>query len=108
MEAFDYTDLVLVSNMAAGMAKDEILDTFSVKREDLSADEAIYFDEFYAYGRGMTKHKVIMNLVESTKGRAGQAAALAYLRRFAKEFEEDIDSGGDTSGNFSFSFGKAE
>ena len=51
----------------------------------------------------MAVHKVVTNLVESTKGRQGQAAAISFLRRFAKEFEGEVE--GDKNGSFSFTFG---
>jgi hypothetical protein len=54
----------------------------------------------------MAVHTVIQNLIESTRGRQGQAAAMQFLRRFAKQFEQEIE--GDSSGTFSFSFGKAD
>jgi hypothetical protein len=104
MDLFDYTSLCLVKEMAGGMTKVEILDTFHLDEKDLSKDEEIYFDEFYAYGKGMAVHTVIQNLIESTRGRQGQAAAMQFLRRFAKQFENEIE--GDASGAFSFSFGK--
>lgn len=103
MEHLDYVTLVMVSEMAAGMDKEEILDTLFLKREDLDNDERIAFDEFYQWGRGMAVHKVVQNLIEQSKGRAGTPAAMAFLRRFAKEFEGEVE--GDTKGNFSFSFG---
>jgi hypothetical protein len=49
---------------------------------------------------------VVQNLVDGSKGRHGQAAAMAFLRRFAKEFEGVPE--GDSSGSFSFSFGEAK
>jgi hypothetical protein len=104
MDILDYTTLMTIKEMAAGMSKEEILATLSIREKDLSDTELTYFAEFYAYGRGMTVKTVIDNLVESTKGRQGQAAAMAYLRRFAKEFEGEVE--GDSSGSFSFSFGK--
>ena len=106
MDIFDYTTLMTVKEMAAGMSKEEILNTFSIKEDDLSKTEKIHFDEFFAYGKGMAVKEVINNLVESTKGRQGQAAAMAYLRRFAKEFEGEVE--GDTSASFSFQFGAPE
>lgn len=103
MPILDINILTSVSDMAAGMTKAEILDTFSIDEEEFSADESIYFNEFYSYGKGMAIHRVVNNLVESTKGKAGIPAALAYLRRFATEFEGEVE--GDTSGSFSFNFG---
>ena len=106
MDIFDYTSLCTVKDMAAGMTKAEILETFHLDLEDLSKTEEIYFDEFYAYGKGMAVNVVVQNLIESTRGRQGQAAAMQFLRRFAKQFEQEIE--GDTSGAFSFSFGKQD
>ena len=103
MDNLDYVTLVLVSEMAAGMSKEEIFDTLYIKAEDLDADEKIAFAEFYQWGRGMAVHKVVKNLIESSKGKGGQQAAMAFLRRFAKEFEGEVE--GDTSGSFSFTFG---
>ena len=106
MDHFDLIDLMAVNEMAAGMNKEEILETFSYKEEDLDADEKIYFAEFFNYGRGMAKRKVINNLIESTKGRSGTNAAMAYLRRFSKEFEGEVE--GESTGSFSFKFGTPE
>lgn len=106
MDSLDFVTLMLVKDMAGGMTKEEILSTFSISLEDLDEDEIIYFNEFYAYGKGTAVNKVVQNLIESTKGKSGQGAALAYLRRFATEFEKEVE--GDSSGTFSFQFGKAE
>ena len=104
MKAFDLTALNKVSEMAAGMTKEEIFETFSVDPDKFDKDEKIYFDEFYAYGKGMAVNRVVQNLLESTKGKAGTNAAMAFLRRFSKEFEKEPE-GGDGSGEFSFKFG---
>ena len=106
MDTLDYVTLMTVKDMAAGMSKDEVLGTFSIQMDDLTKTERIYFDEFYAFGKGMAVNQVVQNLIESTKGRQGQAAAMSFLRRFAKEWEGEVE--GDSSGAFSFSFGKAE
>lgn len=103
MDILDYEILMLIKDMAAGMTKKEILDTFSIEVEDFSKDEEIFFNEFYSFGKGMAIHKVVTNLVDSTKGRQGQAAAMSFLRRFASEFESEIE--GDKNGSFSFTFG---
>lgn len=103
MDHLDYVTLVLVSDMAAGMTKEEIFATLYLKAEDLDTDEVIAFDEFYQWGRGMAVHKVVKNLVEQSKGKGGQPAAMAFLRRFADEFEGEVE--GDQSGSFSFQFG---
>ena len=103
MDLLDYGVLMDVVDMAKGMNKEEILAGFSITMDDLSKDEEIFFNEFYNYGKAMGIRVVVNNLVESTKGRQGQAAAMAYLRRFAKEFEGEVE--GDSSGSFSFSFG---
>ena len=106
MDILDYVTLMTIKDMAAGMNPEEILATFSISKDDLTKTERIYFDEFYAYGKGMAVNIVVQNLLESTKGRQGQQAAMAFLRRFAKEFEGEVE--GDSSGSFSFSFGKAD
>jgi len=106
MDMLNLVDLNNIAEMAAGMSMEEILDMFSMDRKDFSVDEEVYFVEFFNYGRGLAKAKVINNLIESTKGRQGQAAALSYLRRFAKEFEKEVE--GDSSGSFSFQFGEAK
>lgn len=106
MDNFDFTDLMLVYDMAGGLTKEEILQTFFLTAEDLSKTETIYFDEFYAFGQGMAANTVLQNFIESTKGKTGQAAAMQYLKRFAKNFEGEVE--GDASGNFSFSFIKNE
>ena len=106
MDTLDYVTLMTVKDMAAGMSKDEVLGTFSIQMDDLTKTERIYFDEFYAFGKGMAVNQVVQNLIESTKGRQGQAAAMSFLRRFAKEWEGEVE--GDSGGAFSFSFGKAE
>ena len=103
-DTLDFTTLMMVKEMAAGMNKEEILATFSIKAEDLDVDETIYFDEFYNYGRGTAVNQVIQNLLQASKGKGGQQAAMAFLRRFSKEFEGEIE--GDSSGSFSFSFGE--
>ena len=106
MEVLDLTILHEVADMAAGMSKEEILQTFSIVFDDLSKDEQVYFNEFFNYGRGMAVRKVVNNLIDSSKGRQGQAAAMSFLRRFAKEFEGELE--GDASGEFHFQFGKVE
>ena len=103
MDTLDYTTLMLIKDMASGMTKQEILNTFTIDMDDLDENEVIYFNEFYNYGRGMAVKVVINNLIDSTKGKAGQPAAMAFLRRFAKEFENEVE--GDSSGSFSFNFG---
>lgn len=105
MDILDHELLMYVKDMAGGMTKEEVLTTFSIDVKDFSKEEQIFFDEFYNYGKGMAVHKVINNLIESTKGRQGQAAAMSYLRRFAKEFEGELE--GDSKGHFSFQFGEA-
>jgi hypothetical protein len=106
MDVLDHELLMMVKDMAAGMTKEEVMETFSInKEEDLSEAEIIFFDEFYNYGRGMAVHKVVTNLVESTKGRQGQAAAMSFLRRFATEFAGELE--GDGKGSFSFQFGES-
>lgn len=103
MDNLDYVTLMLIKDMAAGMTEDEVLQTFSMDKENFSADEKIYFKEFYNFGRGMAVHIVVQNLVAASKGRNGIAASMSFLRRFAKEFESDLES--DSSGSFSFQFG---
>lgn len=103
MDMFDLTTLNKVAEMAAGMSKEEIYETFSVDPEDFTKDEKIYFTEFYNYGRGMAINRVVQNLVEATKGRTGTIASMAFLRRFAKEWEGEVE--GDASGSMSFQFG---
>jgi hypothetical protein len=104
MDILDIGILNDVADMAKGMTKEEILAGFSINIKDFSTDEQIFFNEFYAYGKAMGIRIVVNNLVDATKGRQGQPAAIAYLRRFAKEFEKEIE--GDSDGSFSFSFGK--
>lgn len=106
MDHFDLIDLMAVNEMAAGMTKDEVLETFNYKWEELDTDEQIYFTEFFNYGRGMAKRRVVNNLIESTKGKGGTPAAMAYLRRFAKEFEGEVE--GESAGSFSFTFGSVD
>jgi len=106
MDSLDFTTLMMVKEMAAGMNKEEILNTFSLTLEDLDEDEIIYFNEFYNYGRGTAVNTVIQNLLQQSKGKGGQAAAMAFLRRFSKEFEAELE--GDSKGSFSFSFGGDE
>lgn len=106
MDLLDYGVLMDVVDMAKGMNKEEILAGFSITMDDLSKDEEIFFNEFYNYGKAMGIRVVVNNLVDSTKGRQGQAAAMSYLKRFAKEFEGEIE--GDSTGSFSFSFGKTD
>lgn len=106
MDTLDYVTLMQIKSMAAGMTREEVLETFSIDEEKFSKDEKIYFTEFYNYGRGMAVATVVNNLIESSKGRHGQAAAMAFLRRFAKEFEGVPE--GDSSGSFSFNFGEAK
>ena len=106
MDILDYVTLMMVKDMGAAMSKDEILDTFSIDWDDLSKTEQIYFEEFMAFGKGMAVNTVVQNLIDSTKGRQGQAAAMAFLRRFGKEFESEIE--GDSSGSFSFQFGESK
>jgi len=103
MDLLSYSTLMLVVDMAATMNKAEILETFSIDPAEFSIDERIYFDEFYAHGKGMAIHTVGQNLIAATRGRNGAQAAMQYLKRFAKEFESDIE--GDSSGSFSFTFG---
>lgn len=103
MENLDLTLLNQIKDMAAGMSKDEIFQTFSIDEKDLDKDEIIYFTEFYNYGRGMAVNRVVQNLLDNTKGKAGQAAAMSFLRRFSKEFENEVE--GDATGEFSFTFG---
>lgn len=104
MDILTYVILMQIKDMAAGMTREEVLATFSIDEKNFSKDEEVYFTEFYNYGRGMAVATVVNNLVESSKGRHGQAAAMAFLRRFAKEFEGVPE--GDSSGSFSFSFGE--
>ena len=106
MDILDIGILMEVADMAKGMTKEEILAGFTIDPEEFSEDEEIFFNEFYNYGKAMGIRVVVNNLVASTKGRQGQAAAMSYLRRFAKEFEGEVE--GDSSGSFSFSFGKVE
>lgn len=103
MKTLDFVTLMQIQEMASvGMNKEEILNTFSIDKKDFDTDEEVYFNEFYAYGKGMGVYKVGNNLLESTRGKNGQPAAMAYLRRFAKEFEAEIE--GDSGGEFSFEF----
>ncbi len=106
MDLLDLTLLNQVKEMAAGMDKDEIMKTFSIDKDKLSTDETIYFDEFYNYGRGTAVNRVVQNLLDNTKGKTGQAAAMSFLRRFAKGFEGEVE--GDSTGEFNFTFGKRE
>lgn len=103
MDNVNLTLLNQINEMAAGMNLDEIFQTFSIDKNKLSKDEIIYIDEFYNYGRGMAVNRVVQNLLNNTKGKAGQAAAMSFLRRFSKEFESEIE--GDASGEFNFQFG---
>ena len=102
MPILDIDILGKVQEMAAGMNKDEILEAFSLKWEDLDADEVCYFNEFYHFGRGVAVNRVVQNLLEQTKGKAGVQPAMAFLRRFAHEFEGEVD--GTADGSFSFNF----
>ena len=103
MDILDHDALMLIAEMAGGLTKEEIIKGMDIKEDDFSDEEQIFFDQFYNYGKMRTMHKVITNLVDSTKGRQGQAAAMQYLRRFAKNFEGELE--GDSVGSFSFTFG---
>lgn len=106
MDLLSYSTLMLVVDMAATMNKKEILDAFSIDEAEFTLDERTYFDEFYAYGKGMAIHTVGQNLIAATRGRNGAQAAMQYLKRFAKEFESDVE--GDSTGSFSFTFGSID
>ena len=104
MEILDHEILLLVKEMAGTMmTKEEILSTFSISFDDLNEDEEVFFKEFYNYGKGMAIYKVGNNLIESNRGRKGQIAALSFLRRFAKNFESELE--GDKKALFNFQFG---
>lgn len=103
MEVLDHDALCLIADLAAGLTKEEIMTGMDINKDDLSEEEVVFFDQFYNFGKMQTMHKVLNNLVESTKGRQGQQAAMQYLRRFAKNFEGEVE--GDSSGTFSFRFG---
>lgn len=100
MDSLNYSVLTDVKDMAAGMTKEEILETFTLDWDKLSKDEKIYFTEFYNYGRGMAKKLAVSNLLEATKGKTGIPAALTYLRQFADEFD-GVDAVGTGKGEFS-------
>jgi hypothetical protein len=106
MDILDYVTLMTVKEMGAAMSKEEILDTFSIEWDDLSKTERIYFDEFLAFGKGMAVNTVVQNLIDSTKGKSGQGAAMAFLRRFSENFEKEVE--GDSSGEFNFKFGNID
>ena len=86
MDILDMSILMDVADMAKGMTKEEILNGFTLTMEDFSDEEEIFFNEFYNYGKAMGIRVVVNNLVESTKGRQGTAAAMAYLTLPGKDF----------------------
>ncbi len=103
MEILDFTTLMVMKDMAAGMTREEVLATFSIDPKEFDEDEKIYFEEFYAFGKGMAVHAVVQNLITQSRAKGGIPAAMAFLRRFSTEFEKEVE--GDNTGEFSFRFG---
>lgn len=102
LDVFDQATLTEVQDMAkVGMSKEEILDTYSITAEDWEAmpkTDRIYFEQFYSYGRGMGVRQVGEYLFQQASSKNGMQASLAYLKRFAKNFEGDVQG---ENGNFS-------
>jgi len=102
MQNLNIVTLNLVAEMAQGMTKEEIFESFSCEADDLEDHELAWFDKFYYYGRGAAVSQVIKNLIETS--RKNPAAGVTFLRRQSKVFEGDL-ADGDATETFSFTFG---
>lgn len=71
----------------AGLDKDDILTGYSLKIEQLTKTEVIYFDESFNYGRFQGLKLMGEKLQDEAKRKGGAPAALAFLRRFSKSWE---------------------
>lgn len=94
-----------ISHLAEiGISKEEILTGYSLEWEQLTNNEKIYFNEQYNRGVLNGKARVAQSLVKQSNNNF--AAALAYLRRFAENYEKDVDTAeaSNSSGQFAFIF----
>lgn len=85
----------------AGITKEEIMEGYSILWEDLPKEDQDAFMEHYKYGRIQGIKQMSDALFLQARGKQGTAAALAFLARFAKEWQKEVSENGDTNFNFS-------
>lgn len=102
LKVFDTAVLAEIQGMAqTGLQKDEILEGMSVDWDSLPQADKDAFQEHYSYGRLVGMRQMGDNLFMQARSKQGTAAALAFLSRFAKEWQREVaEAGGDTNFNF--------
>lgn len=99
-----FNDAVLseIQGMAqTGLTRDEILEGYSVVWEKLPEADQAAFTEHYNYGRLIGLKQMGDNLFSQARSKQGTPAALAFLARFAKEWQREVETaGGNTNFNF--------
>jgi hypothetical protein len=94
MTIFDEGTLYEVETLSGSLDPSEVLDYYGLSISDLdsSPSDATWFKK--AHQRGRTKAKLVASdrLFAQMTSRNGQHACLAYLQRFAKNFEGNLDT----------------
>jgi len=91
----------LVDYGKAGATRDEILEGFSMRWEDLIETEQVYFTQQLNYGKILGLRIMSDNLFAQARQKGGAIAALAYLKRFSSDWQSEDTS---ADGNFTFNF----
>ena len=101
LKLFSEAVLTEVQAMAqAGLTKEEILDGFSLSMDQIPEDDMNAFNEHFNYGRVIGLRQMGDNLFMQARSKQGTPAALAFLGRFAREWQKEVNENGDTTFNF--------
>lgn len=101
LNVFDSAILAEIQGMAqTGLTQAEILEGMSITWDNLDQADRDAFSEHYKYGRLVGLRQMGDNLFMQARSKQGTAAALAFLARFAKEWQKEVAESGDTSFNF--------
>jgi hypothetical protein len=84
----------------AGITREEIMDGYSLAWEDLPQADQDAFEEHYRYGRIQGIKQMSDALFLQARGKQGTPAALAFLARFSKEWQGEINPDGKQTFNF--------
>jgi len=99
----------LESLATLGLTRDEILSGYGLEWEQLMNEEQRYFTQQFNKGKLRGLATVAKHLIKHSGNPNGIAATMAYLRRFATNYEASTDADPSAPGkeNFSFFFGTA-
>lgn len=99
---FDEGTLYEVETLASSLNENEVLDYYALQPTDLdqSPSDLLWFNRAFKRGRTKAKLQASQALFNQMNQRNGQQACLAYLQRFAKNFEGQVEQSNDKAYSF--------